>query len=160
MIVLMMLIPIGLTATAKRIIRVKSLALVDAYVFQWHFGENSKLLEYSPEHSDIDRWLAGYQVANLWLILIGGSIFNQLESFIDKPQSSVTLIAAAVPGTSSPTDAIDWIECCAVAHTGAATFFLNLLITQTFGGLFMELSRLVPTIVNWLLSKIFKDAST
>lgn len=38
------------------------------------------------------------QVANLWLIIIGGSIFNQLDPFIDRPASIVDLLGASVPG--------------------------------------------------------------
>jgi hypothetical protein len=38
----------------------------------------------------------GFQVANLWLILIGGSLFNQLSAMIEDVNSIVPLIGAAV----------------------------------------------------------------
>lgn len=37
------------------------------------------------------------QVANLWLIIIGGSIINKLDAFADKPTSIVDLLGASVP---------------------------------------------------------------
>ena len=42
--------------------------------------------------------ITGFQVANLWLILIGGSLINQLAPILDNPSSIVDLIALAVPG--------------------------------------------------------------
>lgn len=38
------------------------------------------------------------QVANLWLIIIGGSVFNQLDPFIERPASIVDLLGESVPG--------------------------------------------------------------
>jgi hypothetical protein len=116
MIVLMAIIPIVLNLAATKFIRVKSKQAADMYTFLWHFG---------------------FQAANLWLVLLGGSLFNQLDAFIDKPEDSIKLIAAAVPG--------------------AAQFFTNLIITQTFGGLFLELSQLVPVIVGILLGFLKKE---
>lgn len=57
----------------------KSEADVDLYVFKWHFG---------------------FRVANLWLIIIGGSIINKLDPFIDDPGSIVDLLGVSVPGKS------------------------------------------------------------
>lgn len=37
------------------------------------------------------------QVANLWLIIIGGSMINKLDSFASKPSSIVDLLGASVP---------------------------------------------------------------
>jgi hypothetical protein len=56
-------------------------------------------------HADTDKCTAvplhtidttGFQVANLWLILIGGSLFNQLSAMIEDFNSIVPLIGAAV----------------------------------------------------------------
>lgn len=57
----------------------KSEADVDLYVFKWHFG---------------------FRVANLWLIIVGGSLINQLDPFINKPSSIVDLLGVSVPGKS------------------------------------------------------------
>lgn len=57
----------------------KSEADVDLYVFKWHFG---------------------FRVANLWLIIVGGSLINQLDPFIEKPSSIVDLLGSSVPGKS------------------------------------------------------------
>lgn len=40
------------------------------------------------------------QVANLWLIIIGGSIINRLDGFVDDPASIVDLLGASVPTKS------------------------------------------------------------
>lgn len=36
-------------------------------------------------------------MANLWLIIIGGSILNQLDPFVDDPTSIVDLLGESVP---------------------------------------------------------------
>lgn len=54
----------------------KSEGDVDMYVFRWHFG---------------------FRVANLWLILIGGSLFDQLDTLIDSPSKIVELLGTSVP---------------------------------------------------------------
>lgn len=57
----------------------KSEADVDLYVFKWHFG---------------------FRVANLWLVVIGGSIINKLDGFIEKPGDAVDLLGTSIPGKS------------------------------------------------------------
>ena len=57
----------------------KSEADVDLYVFKWHFG---------------------FRVANLWLIIIGGSIVNKIDDFADDPGSIVDLLGSSIPGKS------------------------------------------------------------
>jgi hypothetical protein len=78
----------------KFFIRMKSMPNVDNYVFFWH---------------------QLYQFANLWLILIGGSMFNQIDGFIEDPSSIITILATAV--------------------SGAGTFFFNVISVQSFGTL-------------------------
>ncbi|CAN0254207.1 unnamed protein product, partial [Hapterophycus canaliculatus] len=60
--------------------------------------------------------------ANLWLIIIGGSIINQLNPFIDDPGSIVDLLGVSVPGKSQ--------------------FFLQTLVVSLLGGLAMDISRI------------------
>ena len=57
----------------------KSEPEVDLYVFKWHFG---------------------FRVANLWLIIIGGSIINKIDPFIEDPTTIVDLLGVSVPGKS------------------------------------------------------------
>lgn len=57
----------------------KSEAEVELYVFKWHFG---------------------FRVANLWLIIIGGSIINKLDPFLEEPESIIDLLGVSVPGKS------------------------------------------------------------
>jgi len=117
LLLLMMILPIAISNSAEKVIRLRSRHQVELYTLRWHFA---------------------YQVANLWLIIIGGSLFNQLDQFVNHPGNTIKLIAAAVPG--------------------AAQFFILILITQTFTGLFMELSRIVPIAVSWIMKKIKKEA--
>ena len=63
----------------NRFIRMKNEAEVDLYVFKWHFG---------------------FRVANLWLIIIGGSIINKIDPFIEDPTTIVDLLGVSVPGKS------------------------------------------------------------
>jgi chaperonin cofactor prefoldin len=115
--ILMFLVPLLIALSAEKFIKMKSLSSVDLYLFRWHFG---------------------FQIANLWLILIGGSIFNQLSSLIDSPKGAIKVIASAVPSASQ--------------------FFLNILIVNTFAGLFMEISQLVPAVILIILRKIKPDS--
>ncbi|KAG5191570.1 hypothetical protein JKP88DRAFT_251447 [Tribonema minus] len=113
---LMALIPVVITLSAKKFIKLKSQSAVDTYLFKWHFG---------------------FQLANLWLILIGGSIINQLSPMIADPTSTVTYVASAVPGASQ--------------------FFLNIIITSIFLKLFLELSCIIGVVLNIFKRMIKKD---
>ncbi|KAG5191569.1 late exocytosis, associated with Golgi transport-domain-containing protein [Tribonema minus] len=70
---LMMLVPWAITKSAVSFMRLKSASAVDLYVFKWHFG---------------------FQLANLWLVLIGGSIFEQFGALNADPASVVTTVAS------------------------------------------------------------------
>lgn len=50
--------------------------------------------------------LAFPQVANLWLIIIGGSIINKLDPFINDPGSIVDLLGVSVPDKSQ----VRWVD--------------------------------------------------
>jgi hypothetical protein len=65
-------------------------------------------------------WHQLFQFANLWLILIGGSAFNQIDALINDPGSIVSIIAKALPG--------------------ASTFFVNMILVQSMGQFGLELS--------------------
>jgi hypothetical protein len=56
--ILMLVLYLAIGACAMYWIRFKSMPEIDAYIFFWHML---------------------YQFANLWLILIGGSAFNQID---------------------------------------------------------------------------------
>ncbi|CAM9869924.1 unnamed protein product [Chrysoparadoxa australica] len=111
--VLMIVLPIVIQLSAVHYIRLKSNSLVDDYTIRWHFG---------------------FQVANLWLVVIGGSLFNQLDAILDDPTSIIELLARALPEASQ--------------------FFLGITIISTFAGLPMELSQIGPVVVKWALGKV------
>ena len=101
--VLMLVLYMGIVIVAKKVIRKKSMPEVDAYTLYWH---------------------QLYQFANLWLILIGGSFFSQMDSILSGETAIFVVIAEAIPG--------------------ASVFFVNLIAVGAFGAFGLELS-LLPT---------------
>jgi hypothetical protein len=99
--VLMILLYMGIVAAGTKGIKFKSSSEVDAYTLYWH------LL---------------FQFANLWLILIGGSLFNQLGGLLEDPTKIVGVIADSLPG--------------------ASVFFANMMIVGGLGSFGLELSML------------------
>eukprot|EP00980_Cylindrotheca_fusiformis_P012968 scaffold3236_cov66-Cylindrotheca_fusiformis.AAC.34 len=99
--ILMKVLYKAIVATGSKFIRYKSAPDVDAYAFFWHML---------------------FQFANLWLILFGGSFFNQLDVIIEDPASFVDTIAKAMPG--------------------ASVFFVNMIIVKGLGKFGFELSML------------------
>ena len=113
--ILMAVLYLAIRGAAVHVIRFKSWPQVDAYTFYWH---------------------QLFLFANLWLILIGGSLFNQLDAILQDVNVTETLdiIADALPG--------------------AASFFVNLLLVSSLGAFGLELSMLpthgVQLIMNWI----------
>eukprot|EP00980_Cylindrotheca_fusiformis_P025793 scaffold14624_cov100-Cylindrotheca_fusiformis.AAC.1 len=99
--ILMAVLYMAIVAAGSKFIRYKSAPEVDAYTFFWHML---------------------FQFANLWLILFGGSFFNQVDAIVKDPTSLVDIIAKALPG--------------------ASVFFVNMVIVKGLGNFGMELSML------------------
>jgi hypothetical protein len=78
-----------------------------------------------------------YQIANVYLILIAGSIFGALTDAINNPASIVTLLANSLPGVS--------------------TFFLNLLLTFLLSGVPLALLRIGPAATYKLYRACFNE---
>jgi calcium permeable stress-gated cation channel len=121
--ILMTVLFMAIEGGAKRVVRFKSMAEVDSYTLYWHML---------------------FQFANLWLILIGGSLFNQIdqlfetdngekEKFMDTAQKILDIIATALPG--------------------ASTFFLNMILLSSFAAFGMELS-MIPTYATKLIMRL------
>lgn len=98
-------------------IRMKSMPEVDSYQFFWY---------------------QMYSFANLFLILIGGSLFNQIDALLKDPGSVARLLATALPG-SSP-------------------FFLNMMIMGSFLMFGVELSMIAAYGVKLVMSIIQPEA--
>jgi calcium permeable stress-gated cation channel len=101
--ILMAVLYMAIVAAATSWVRYKSMAEVDASALFWH---------------------QLFQFANLWLLLIGGSLFSQIKPLADDPSSIVKIIALALPASS--------------------VFFINLMAVGSFGAFGLELSML-PT---------------
>jgi hypothetical protein len=112
--ILMAVLYMAIVAIATSWIRFKSMPEVDAYSLYWH---------------------QLFQFANLWLILIGGSAFNQIDGLIDDPTAIVQIMATALPG--------------------ASTFFVNMILVASMGQFGLELS-MIPTYGLTLVMKLIQ----
>lgn len=115
--VLMIVLFMGIVIVAKKVVRKKSMPEVDAYTLFWH---------------------QLYQFANLWLILIGGSFFNQMDSILNGKTDIFVVISKAIPG--------------------ASVFFMNMIAVGSFGGMGLELSLLPTFGVKLIMSLIQPEA--
>jgi hypothetical protein len=115
--ILMQVLYMAIVAAGTHWIRFKSFPEVDAYTLRWH---------------------QLFQFANLWLILIGGSIFNQLDSLIEDQGSVVEIIAKALPG--------------------ASIFFVNMISVGGLGNFGMELSCLTTYGVTLVMNMLQPEA--
>jgi calcium permeable stress-gated cation channel len=118
--VLMIVLYMVITKAATSFIRYKSWPEVDSYCLFWHML---------------------FQFANLWLILIGGSVFNQIDAIIKNfsVESVVEIIAKAMPG--------------------ASLFFVNMIVCSSFGAFSMELSMFVKYVVTMIMNIISPEAA-
>jgi len=76
---------------------------------------------------EIFKWYFMYQIANVYLLLLAGSVFDSLESAIDNPASIIDLISAALPKQS--------------------VFFVNYILTSWLGCVPLILLQIVPTLL-------------
>jgi hypothetical protein len=98
------LVPIVIKMCAMTYIRMKRVPQVDTYVYFWH---------------------QLYQFANLWLIIIGGSIYSQLNKILN--------------GASGVKELVDDV---AKAMAGQSVFFVDMIVWGSFAAFGMELSML------------------
>jgi hypothetical protein len=115
--ILMAVLYMTIVSVATSFVRFKSMADIDSYSLYWH---------------------QLYQFANLWLILIGGSAFNQIDALINDISSIVDIVATALPG--------------------ASVFFVNMILVSSFGAFGLELSMLPTYGVKLIMAVIQPEA--
>lgn len=117
--ILMAVLYMAIVAAGTHWIRFKSSPEVDAYTFKWH---------------------QLFQFANLWLILMSGSLFNQLDAFLESSdlREVLELIVSAVPG--------------------ASIFFVNIMLVGGLGNFGMELSCLPTYGVTLIMNMLQPEA--
>jgi len=115
--ILMAVLYMAIVAAGQKFIRFKSAPEVDSYALYWHML---------------------FQFANLWLILIGGSVFGQIDTLRDDPTAIVDVIAGALPG--------------------ASVFFANMLIVKGLGNFGLELSMLPAYGLTFIMSLLAPEA--
>eukprot|EP01032_Pedospumella_encystans_P011175 gene11175-13013_t len=89
------------------------------------YGERRKTE--SAIQLEIFKWYFMYQIANVYLLLLAGSVFDSLESAIDNPSSILDLVSSALPNQS--------------------VFFVNYVLTTWLGGTPLVLLQLVPILL-------------
>lgn len=78
-----------------------------------------------------------YNLINVYLVLLAGSLFNSISAAIQNPVSIVDLLGAAIPSVS--------------------IFFINLMVANLFFGLPMMMLRIGPLIVTKIFMKCFNN---
>eukprot|EP01038_Epipyxis_sp_PR26KG_P015802 gene15802-21402_t len=106
LIVFIALLPVIMTAISTYIEKRKSVSSVQFEVFNWMFL---------------------YQLANIFLILLSGSVLASLQQILKSPTSIVSLLGAAIPTV--------------------AVFFINFAIVATFSGIPIFMLRIGPMVV-------------
>lgn len=98
-------------------------------VLHWVMDSVARKLErrktQSSVQQEIFKWYFMYQIANVYLLLLAGSIFDSLESAIDNPASILRLISESLPSVS--------------------VFFINFIITTWLGGVPLILLQAAPS---------------
>ena len=85
--------------------------------------------------SRVFDWFFFYQLANVYLILLAGSVFGALTDVLDNPVSIVGILANSLPTVS--------------------TFFINFMITSLLSDIPLMMLRIGPLIVYKLYLKVF-----
>eukprot|EP01034_Spumella_vulgaris_P024035 gene24035-30331_t len=116
LIVFMSLIPVIITYVAQSIEKRKTVSGVQQEVFKWYFL---------------------YQLANVFLILLAGSVFSSLSAAIDNPASIITLIGTALPA--------------------ASVFFINYMLTTLLSGVPNVMLRLNNIVIFYAYRWIFGE---
>ena len=85
--------------------------------------------------SQVFDWFFFYQLANVYLMLLAGSVFGALTDVLDNPVSIVSILANALPTVS--------------------TFFINFFLTGMLSGVPLMMLRIGPIVIYRLYCKIF-----
>jgi Calcium-dependent channel, 7TM region, putative phosphate len=112
--VLMMVLYMIITMSATKFIRYKSWPEVDSHCLFWH---------------------TLFQFANLWFIVIGGSLFNLFNNI-------------------ESLNFDDIVRTVATAMPGQAVFFINMIVVSSFGAFGLELSMIPKHAVTFIMGLI------
>ena len=104
-------------------------------------GMLARYLERRKSQSEIEihvvRWYFLYQLVNVFVLVLSGSIFNSIANIIASPTSIVSLLGASLPTVS--------------------VFFINFTITKMLSGVPSLLLRLGPMIMFTINKMLFKE---
>jgi hypothetical protein len=116
--IFMAILYMAIGAVATYVVKLKSQAEVEAYALFWH---------------------QLFQFANLWLLVIGGSLFNQLDAMLNDISGLAETVASAMPG--------------------ASVLFLNMISVGSLGAFGLELSLLPTYGITMILNLLSPEAS-
>mmetsp|Transcript_15394 Transcript_15394/g.23198 ORF Transcript_15394/g.23198 Transcript_15394/m.23198 type:complete len:791 (+) Transcript_15394:97-2469(+) len=105
------------------------------------FAYGAKCIEKRKRNSDVQfevfQWFFGYQLANVYLTLLTGSMFSALAEALAHPPSIIRLLAAALPSVS--------------------VFFSNYIITEILTSAPGELLQLVPMLIYNFYKRVLNE---
>ena len=116
--IFMAVLYMAINAVATYVIKFKSIAEVEGYALFWH---------------------QLFQFANLWLLVIGGSLFNQIDTIFDDLGELTETIAAAMPSASA--------------------LFVNMINVGSLGAFGLELSLLPTYGVTMIMNLLSPEAA-
>ena len=117
MMIFMLIVQIFMNSVSQYIERQKTFSRIQQKVFKWYFI---------------------YQFANVYMLLLAGSVFRALNDIITNPTSVLLTVSSALPETS--------------------LFFINFIITQSIGGIPWIYVRIIPLIQYYFVRHTTKDA--
>ena len=110
------LVPVIIGLLAQYLERRKSSSAIEIHVIRWYFL---------------------YQLVNVFVLVLSGSVFNSIANIISSPTSIVYLLGASLPTVS--------------------VFFINFVITKLLGGIPSLVLRLGPLIIFKIYKLLFKE---
>lgn len=108
-------------------------------IFAYGGEKLSKLKFLSQIQEDVFHWMYAYQIANVFVTTLSGSVFDSLVDIIDNPTSIVSLLGTSLPGGS--------------------VFFGNFTLSAAIIGGATELLQIGPLVVYLIYTKFFKESS-
>jgi calcium permeable stress-gated cation channel len=108
-------------------------------IFAYGGEKLSKLKFLSQIQEDVFHWMYGYQIANVFVTTLSGSVFDSLVEIIDNPTSIIGLLGASLPG--------------------ASVFFGNFTLSAALIGGATELLQIGPLAIYLIYTKILKESA-
>lgn len=107
-------------------------------IFAYGGEKFNKLKFLSQIQEDVFHWMYAYQIANVFVTTLSGSVFDSLVQLINNPTSIIGLLGASLPA--------------------ASVFFGNFTLSAAIIGGATELLQIGPLIIYLFYTKILKES--